>query len=147
MSPTASFSHFRRWARQQTPPTSMWDLSGRGTTRAEVAQGTPTQSHISPSILVYEDNLGILNPTSTNWLRCQTKSEIESRLNSSDATCTVHVRSLSLSLSVCLSLSLSRECASRLINECGAGRTSCHEPHLVFHGQLARQQTPTPHAT
>ena len=29
--------------------------SGRGTTRAEGAQGTPTQSHISPSILVFED--------------------------------------------------------------------------------------------
>ena len=29
--------------------------SGRGTARAEDAQGTPTQSHISPSILVYED--------------------------------------------------------------------------------------------
>ena len=29
--------------------------SGRGTTRAEDSQGTPTQSHISPSILVYED--------------------------------------------------------------------------------------------
>ena len=28
---------------------------GRGTARAEDAQGTPTQSHISPSILVYED--------------------------------------------------------------------------------------------
>ena len=28
--------------------------SGRGTTRAEDAQGTPTQSQISPSILVYE---------------------------------------------------------------------------------------------
>jgi len=27
----------------------------QGTTRAEDAQGTPTQSHISPSILVYED--------------------------------------------------------------------------------------------
>ena len=26
------------------------------TTRAEDAQGTPTQSHISPSILVHEDN-------------------------------------------------------------------------------------------
>ena len=33
----------------------MIDLSGRGTARAEDAQGTPTQSHISPSILVYED--------------------------------------------------------------------------------------------
>ena len=31
------------------------DLSGRGTARAEDAQGTPTQRHISPSILVDED--------------------------------------------------------------------------------------------
>ena len=30
-------------------------LYGRGTARAEDAQGTPTQSHISPSILVYVD--------------------------------------------------------------------------------------------
>jgi len=30
--------------------------SGRGTTSAEDGQGTPTQSHISPSILVYEEN-------------------------------------------------------------------------------------------
>ena len=30
--------------------------TGRGTARAEDAQGTPTQSHISPSILVYEDS-------------------------------------------------------------------------------------------
>jgi len=30
--------------------------SGLGATRAEDAQGTPTQSHISPSILVYEEN-------------------------------------------------------------------------------------------
>jgi hypothetical protein len=29
--------------------------SGGGTTKAEDAQGTPAQSHISPSILVYED--------------------------------------------------------------------------------------------
>ena len=29
--------------------------SGRGAARAEDAQGTPTQSHISSSILVYED--------------------------------------------------------------------------------------------
>ena len=28
---------------------------GRGTAIAEHAQGTPTQRHISPSILVYED--------------------------------------------------------------------------------------------
>ena len=32
------------------------DFSGRCAARAEDAQGTPTQSHISPSILVYEDN-------------------------------------------------------------------------------------------
>ena len=32
------------------------DLSGRGAARAEDVQGTPTQSHISPSILVYEAN-------------------------------------------------------------------------------------------
>ena len=32
------------------------DLSGRGAARAEDAQGTPTQSHISPTILVYKDN-------------------------------------------------------------------------------------------
>ena len=29
--------------------------SGRGTTSAEDAQGTPTKSHIPPSILLYED--------------------------------------------------------------------------------------------
>ena len=28
---------------------------GRGAARAEDAQGTPNQSHLSPSILVYED--------------------------------------------------------------------------------------------
>ena len=30
--------------------------SGRGATRADDAQGTPTQSYMSPSILVHEDN-------------------------------------------------------------------------------------------
>ena len=29
--------------------------SGRGAARADGDQGSPTQSHISPSILVYED--------------------------------------------------------------------------------------------
>jgi len=33
------------------------DLSGRGATRAEDAHGTPTQRLISPSILVYEEQL------------------------------------------------------------------------------------------
>jgi hypothetical protein len=32
--------------------------SGRGTTRAEDASGTPTQGHISPSILVYKEHSG-----------------------------------------------------------------------------------------
>ena len=32
-------------------------VSGRGTTRAEDAQGTPTQSHIPRSILVYDDEM------------------------------------------------------------------------------------------
>jgi len=37
------------------------DLSGRGAARAEVDRGKPTQSHISPSILVYEENrLGLM---------------------------------------------------------------------------------------
>ena len=35
----------------------------RGTTRAEDAEGTPTQSHISPSILVYQDNIPEPRPT------------------------------------------------------------------------------------
>ena len=30
--------------------------SGRGGARAEHAQGSPTQSHVSPSRIVYEDN-------------------------------------------------------------------------------------------
>ena len=33
------------------------DLSGRGAARAEDAQGTPTQRHISPSTLVDKDEL------------------------------------------------------------------------------------------
>ena len=32
---------------------------GRGTTRADDAHGTPTQSHISPSILVYEEKTAL----------------------------------------------------------------------------------------
>jgi len=37
------------------------DLSGRGAARAKDAQGTPTQSHISPSVLAYEDKLVFFN--------------------------------------------------------------------------------------
>ena len=32
---------------------------GRGNTRAGDARGTPTQSRVSPSILVYEDETGL----------------------------------------------------------------------------------------
>ena len=45
--------------------------TGRGTTRAEDAQGTPTQSHISPSILVYEDKINGLG----GGRRCDQKHE------------------------------------------------------------------------
>ena len=38
-----------------TAPIRSRDRSGRGTARAEDAQGTPTQSNRSPSTLVYED--------------------------------------------------------------------------------------------
>ena len=34
--------------------------SGRGAARAEDAQGTPTQSHVSPSILVYFTTLRLI---------------------------------------------------------------------------------------
>ena len=38
---------------------------GRGTARADDAQGTPIQSHISPCILVYEDKLYMYYTTTT----------------------------------------------------------------------------------
>ena len=41
--------------------------SGRGTTRAEDAQGTPTQSHVSPSILVFADHYEGLGCSSLGW--------------------------------------------------------------------------------
>ena len=37
------------------------DFSGRGTARAKDAPGTPTESHISPSILLYEDERGAVS--------------------------------------------------------------------------------------
>ena len=37
-----------------------FDFRGRGAARAEDAQGTPTQSHISPSILVYEEQIEMI---------------------------------------------------------------------------------------
>ena len=39
--------------------------TGRGAARAEDAQGTPTQSHMSPSILVYEYKLNSSREGST----------------------------------------------------------------------------------
>ena len=49
--PGSLISH---WIRSCDRLRVVW-LNGRGTTRAEDAQGKPTQSHISPSILVYEN--------------------------------------------------------------------------------------------
>jgi len=51
------------WGRQPPPTANLQGIAmggdrlrvGRGTTRADDAQGTPTQSHTSPSILVYEE--------------------------------------------------------------------------------------------
>ena len=44
-------------------------MSGRGAARAEDAQGTPTQSHISPSKLVYEDNHIVLRQSGVDFGR------------------------------------------------------------------------------
>ena len=44
------------WGPDHWVPVIDSGLVERGTTRAEVAQGTPTQSHISPSVLVPEEN-------------------------------------------------------------------------------------------
>ena len=52
------------WTRCQSPigwnfsrfPYLMVTDSGRGAARAEDTQGTPTKSHMSPSILLYKDN-------------------------------------------------------------------------------------------
>ena len=42
---------------------------GRGTTRAEDAQGTPTQSHVSASILAYEEDLVKTSVDNMAWAR------------------------------------------------------------------------------
>ena len=42
-------------------------INGRGASRAENAQGTPSQSHISPSILVYEDETFEVVPSGACW--------------------------------------------------------------------------------
>ena len=52
-----------------------------GTTRAEDSQGTPTQSHISPSILVYEDkthqHCSQQEPGLTNLMRKQLTANVQ----------------------------------------------------------------------
>ena len=48
-------SHVARPRKASLPHVERPRVTGRGITRAEDAQGTPTQSHISPSILAYED--------------------------------------------------------------------------------------------
>ena len=40
-----------------TPLITQHDCGERGAAREEDAQGTPTQSHVSPSILVYEEKI------------------------------------------------------------------------------------------
>ena len=52
---TASVGSLKRVVRPSAGFQALRDLSGSGAARAEDAQGTPTQSHISPSILVYKD--------------------------------------------------------------------------------------------
>ena len=48
---------------------------GRGAARAEDAQGTPTKSHISPRILVYEDQT--CNWFGGSWFRVQERVQDE----------------------------------------------------------------------
>jgi len=47
------------------------ECSGRGTTRAEDAQRTPTQNHISPSILVYGDKYATVKGNNSLEFRFQ----------------------------------------------------------------------------
>ena len=50
--------HLRRGAPQRlTDAELVGSTDGRGTARVEDAQGTPTQSHVFPSILVCEDEM------------------------------------------------------------------------------------------
>ena len=45
-------------SRPEADPPILWLInSGRGSARAEDVPGTPTQSHISPSILEYTKNI------------------------------------------------------------------------------------------
>ena len=53
-------------------------LIRKGTTRAEDAQGTPTQSHISPRILVYEENT-----TARMEVRGETRRDVRALVYSS----------------------------------------------------------------
>ena len=56
---TSSYAlHLGEAAEGETGECTSQGFSGRGTARAEDAQAAPTQSHISPSILVYEDKTG-----------------------------------------------------------------------------------------
>ena len=55
------------------------ELSGRGTTRLEDAQGTPTQSRTSPSILLYEENNNALVSTKWPWSRAKKSDGSERR--------------------------------------------------------------------
>ena len=67
------------------------DLSGRGTTRVEDAQGPPTQSHISPSILVYEDKRihAPSSPADESERDAAANSQRETMLVPANPSCTV----------------------------------------------------------
>ena len=98
------------------PSTFRVSDSGRGTTRAEDAQGTPTQSHIPPNILVYEDKVlrigragalwGVPPHGLVNLCRAQPLNSSRS-LPLSLSRCLSVCMSACLPLSVCLSLSVS----------------------------------------
>ena len=77
--------------------------SGRGTTRAEDAQGTPTQNNISLSILVYEDKQ---HTTVLKLLRFVHSIPGRAWQVRQDNGCMVVTLSHSLSLALSLSLSL-----------------------------------------
>ena len=46
---------YRHFPRAKPAAGGRKSMNGRGTTIAKHAQGTPTQSHVSSSILVYKD--------------------------------------------------------------------------------------------
>ena len=69
-----------------------WLNSGRGTARVQDAQGTPTQSHVSPIILVYEDNSQVDIPGS--WYKSDNFGKRRARRQSYRVTSLIRKRLL-----------------------------------------------------